>query len=113
MFSHLQNDLNCDVHVSFIPQLDQDYDDIFYHYNEFMENQLFHEGGGAKDFLCVNTNLLLSPKDNVEILSKGFHVLNRHEVEIVANEKDHKSNKIDTWACSSFDARCKVFNLLM
>lgn len=22
MFSHLQNDLNCDVHVSFIPQLD-------------------------------------------------------------------------------------------
>ncbi len=89
MFSHLQNDLNCDVHVSFIPQLDQDYDDIFYHYNEFMGNQLFHEGGGAKEFFLVNANLLSSPKVNMDILCKGFHGLNQHEVEIVTNEKDH------------------------
>lgn len=40
-------------------------------------------------FFLVNANLLSSPKDNVDILCKGFHVLNQHEVEIVANEKDH------------------------
>jgi len=62
-------------------------------------------------FFLVNANLLLSPKDNVDILCKGFHVLNQHEVEIVANKKDHNRNEIDTWACSSFDAWCKVHNL--
>ncbi len=62
---------------------------FFYHYNEFIENQLFDEGGGAKEFSLINANLLSSPKDNVDILCKGFHVLNQHEVEIVANEKDH------------------------